>query len=265
MVRIPLDFAATTEYAHACYGNARLPTGQAYSSYADELLTTTDKLWQRQFRHVDFIMPRWQEMIEAGRHVCRMFALMSRFGRTYEEINDVTNVTVADMLSAVSPDPRLPLPRRDLDLRSRVAAGGLGAQLICLADISLTTTSQTDWIRGLVGDNRVQREQLEEAVRVVSGQTIAMRGLLDSMHDVPRRGYVRQWMSEIDAHLGGMDTYLKRSLSTRPHLATARNGNDGVVKKKRVPKCPQPTLRPKISSDTSLLNTASTEKKPAAN
>lgn len=254
MVRIPLDFTATTVYADGCYGDARLPTGQAYCSYADDLQAATEKLWRRQFRNIDFILPKWQEMIEHSRHVCRMFALMSRFGRTYEEINDVTNVSVADLLAAVSYDPRLPLPKRDLDLRARVSEGGIAAQLISLADVSLTAANQTDWIKSLVENKLVRREQLEEAARVVSGQTAAMHALLDCLHAIPRRGPIRQWIREVDNHLGGVEAYLKQALRTRPHMATARNNHAPPTTRKRVPKCPLPTTKPKISSAISSNN-----------
>ena len=255
MVRIPLELKVTTAFAEACYGDTKMCTGQAYCSYADDLAKTTDKLWRRHFRNTDFIAPQWRDAMEYCEHASRMFALMSRFGRTYEEINDVTNVSVADLVSAISYDPRLPLPKRDLDLRTRVAEGGISAQMIVLADITLTSTYQSDWVKVLVADVRTQREQLEEAVRVVSGQTTVMRALLGSLHAIPRRGPVRRWAQEVDGFLGGVESYLKKALRTRPHLATAKSYDPKDPPRKRVPTCPPPTMTPKISSGSCLPNT----------
>lgn len=211
-------------------------------------MRAVDKLWKRHFRGTDFIMPHWREHMEWSQHVCRMFALMSRFGQTFEEINDVTNPNVATLLANVSYDPRLPAPQRDLDLQSRVGGAGLAAQLITLGEISLTASAQSDWVRSLVEDRETSRTTLEDAARCVAGRTAGMTEMLTCLHAIPHRGGVRQWLQEVDKNLRGVESYLKAALRTRPHIAAAKATPPS--REKRVPTCPPLTMTPKISSAT---------------
>jgi hypothetical protein len=257
VVRTPLDLKATTDFAEKCYGRERLQTGQSYRSHADDLMRTVDKLWKRHFHGTDFIMPHWREHMEWSQHACRMFALMSRFGQTFEDVNDVTNPNVASLLASISYDPRLPAPLRDLDLQSRVGGGGIAAQLITLGEISLTASAQSDWVRVLVEDPETSRESLEDAARSVAGRTAGMTVMLNCLHAIPGRGGVRQWLQEVDKNLRGVESYLKAALRTRPHIAAAKA--TPPARPKKVPTCPPPTLKPKISSGTCSSSSVRTE------
>jgi hypothetical protein len=70
---------------------------------------------------------------------------MDGYGLRYEEVCEVASHRVAEILRLITPDNRLPDPRRFMDMKSNLGQAGDLAQAVKLAEIAVVTTALKDY------------------------------------------------------------------------------------------------------------------------
>lgn len=127
-------------------------------------------------------------------------------GTTFEELTGVVDEAVARLVSAVTPDVRLPHPERVFALSNRVGLAEAGAQLVKFAD--------------LVSESQIQVEQVDSnpaGARDWVAEALAVLGCLKRITD----SHLRSRVVELKTTVHALERRL-RDLKQQEKLANGR-------------------------------------------
>lgn len=134
MVRIPLDRAATLAFVRERMG-CDSPAG---STHAETVAANASELSRRYYlytRGPGYSTPN-RELPEILEHAGLLHELIAHHGCNYDDIVDISNSDVADAVVALTPDIRLPEPKRILEFRGILSALTPGLTALFMCDIA---------------------------------------------------------------------------------------------------------------------------------
>lgn len=131
-----LSREASQAFARMHYRGAPKVNDQPMYDHARRVADTAESLAARYFRErCGFLLPTDLLRVEEAWHLGLLHDTMRRGRANYNDVVDVTNLSVADMLSAITPDSRLPHQRRMEEWVCSLARACEVAKLVKLADI----------------------------------------------------------------------------------------------------------------------------------
>lgn len=136
MVRTPLDLKATLEFVR--HKLSQSPDGYLGIEHAESVACDVATLSANYFavtRGPCFV-PGRHELPETLEHAALLHEMISHCGASYDELLEVTNSDVADVVAAITPDMRLPEPKRVLDYRGQLSGFSPGLTALILCDIA---------------------------------------------------------------------------------------------------------------------------------
>ncbi len=128
--------AVALKFCRAKHKHQKRADGSAYWRHPEAVAKIAYALALRHFRALDPIvfpndMERAENLFLAG----LLHDTIEDCGATYEEIAQLTNIQVADLVSAVSEDNRLSIVPRRIDYANRLGLSTLDAKILKLADL----------------------------------------------------------------------------------------------------------------------------------
>lgn len=239
-MRIPLDFAATREFACQRYGDTVRPSGRSFTEHADEVADVAFRLGSKYYRGLSdpdidsfpadqvpdevwdavFVPASTTEILHWMKHAGMMIGVMSRFGSVFEEVCDMTNSSVAMMLSDVSPDPRVAPPRRMMEFCTRISEAAITSQLLSLAEKLCVASEYNAWLDKSLKSRRISYQKVFDTHELISAEVPRHLEELNALSKIPRQGYIHSWWSKAVAVFQGLEPksrkLLRNNASRRP-------------------------------------------------
>lgn len=138
---------------------------------------------------------------------------MECYGLNFEDVARMSDLGVAELVAAVSADPRETRARRNLALRGQLAEGGLLAQIVKFAELEATARH--------IYDNFTRENYRSDPVALKDWITDSEE-LLRAMHRLLRRKRFHKPYQRLHQYLARIDHTLERAKRRLPELPHVR-------------------------------------------